>query len=457
MGGRRAGMVSAAATAAAAPPARGTPLSDLVPASVVALLVVALVIAVAVAHRRRRLPAIDRLSERSEHWTGLPGWAAVPLGVTTASLLIAVFGFYWDVSWHIDRGRDPGPFANPAHYFIIAGLAGIALAGLLSVVIGVDEPTTTSVQLRPEWHAPVGGVLLSVCGVIALAGFPLDDMWHRIFGQDVTLWGPTHIQMIGGASLATLAMWVLLEEGRRATPNTVHKTPLGRLATSDVLLGGAFLIGLSTLQGEFDYGVPQFRQLYHPVLIVLAAAIGLTAVRIRTGRRGSALLATLFFLALRGGLTLVIGPILGRSTLHFPLYLAEALVVEAVALVVPTKRQLTFGLWAGLGIGTIGLAAEWLWSHVWMPLPWHASLLPQGVMLPVVAGTAGGVLGGLIGRALTPDPADRQPIPKGAGALAGVAAVLCVALPLPMTAPDGLTADITLNPGPRPSTVTPVV
>src|SRR5437764_4620408 len=242
-------MVPAAATAAAAPPARGTPLSDLVPASVVALLVVALVIAVAVARRRRRLAALDRLSQQSERWTGLPGWAAVPLGVTTASLLIAVFGFYWDVSWHIDRGRDPGPFANPAHYFIIAGLAGIALAGILSVVIGVDEPTSTSVELRPDWHAPVGGLLLSICGVISLAGFPLGDVWHRIFGQDVTLWGPTHIQMIGGASLATLAMWALVTEGRRVAATRPaamrRRRPLvdPLLRSQDVLIGGAFLLG----------------------------------------------------------------------------------------------------------------------------------------------------------------------------------------------------------------------
>ena len=34
----------------------------------------------------------------------------------------------------------------------------------------------------------------------ALVGFPLDDGWHRLFGQDVTLWGPTHLMLIGGAS-----------------------------------------------------------------------------------------------------------------------------------------------------------------------------------------------------------------------------------------------------------------
>ena len=50
--------------------------------------------------------------------------------------------------------------------------------------------------------APVGGLLLFGCGAFALAGFPLDDLWHRMFGQDVTLWGPTHLVMINGAILA---------------------------------------------------------------------------------------------------------------------------------------------------------------------------------------------------------------------------------------------------------------
>ena len=50
-----------------------------------------------------------------------------------------------------------------------------------------------------------------------MIGFPLDDVWHRIFGQDVTLWGPTHVLMIGGASLAPIAAWLLLVEGRCAS------------------------------------------------------------------------------------------------------------------------------------------------------------------------------------------------------------------------------------------------
>src|SRR5213078_2395640 len=99
--------------------------------------------------------------------------------------------------------------------------------------------TATSVRLREGWHAPVGGLLLLLSGGVALAGFPLDDIWHRLFGQDVTLWGPTHIQMVAGASLATLALFDLLVEAVR----TSGRRP--RLQKPWwVLGGGAFLLGL---------------------------------------------------------------------------------------------------------------------------------------------------------------------------------------------------------------------
>ena len=47
-------------------------------------------------------------------------------------------------------------------------------------------------ELGDEFHA-------LAAAAFALIGFPLDDIWHRIFGQDVTLWGPTHLVLFGAA------------------------------------------------------------------------------------------------------------------------------------------------------------------------------------------------------------------------------------------------------------------
>ena len=47
---------------------------------------------------------------------------------------------YWDISLHIDQGRDAGPLANPAHYLILFGLFGIFAAGFLSMCIPKEKP-----------------------------------------------------------------------------------------------------------------------------------------------------------------------------------------------------------------------------------------------------------------------------------------------------------------------------
>src|SRR5687768_12358668 len=100
-----------------AAPAGGTAASEVIAASVVALIAIGAVVAVGIAHRRRQV--LSPLVTWVERRFGLPAWSAIPVVIAGVSLIIAVWGYYWDVSWHIDRGRDEGAFANPAHWFII--------------------------------------------------------------------------------------------------------------------------------------------------------------------------------------------------------------------------------------------------------------------------------------------------------------------------------------------------
>jgi hypothetical protein len=436
---------AAAAVQAAGEPAGGAATRDLVPAAVVASLLTAAALGLAAGHRAGRVTVLQRLAGRAERIVPVPGWAALPVLVALGSLLMAAFGFFWDVATHIDEGRDSGPFANVAHYPILFGLGGIALAGFIAALLGADARDRAALTVTPGWRVPLGGALLLLCGAVAMLGFPLDDVWHRIFGQDVTLWGPTHVLMIGGASLAPLAAWLLLVEGRRAagTPGPGRRV----LGAWEVQLAAATLIGLSSLQLEFGFGVPQFQLAFHPILIALAASIALVIARLRLGR-GGALLAVAAYLLVMTPLVLLVGPVLGRSFLHFPLYIAEALLVELAALAVRRDRPLALGVLSGGLIGTVGVAAEWAWSHAVMPLPWTASLFPEAALLALAAALAGGLIGGSVGRSLAGLPRAR-PAFVPAAALAVVVAVLAI----PMRTEPGppVTAAVALEeaaPGP---------
>src|SRR4051812_48285380 len=114
---------------AAAKPAGGAATGEVVGATAAAMVLTAAVLGLGMAHRSGRTKLLKVAAEHSAKISGLPTWAALPVGFASVSLLIALFGMYWDISLHIDQGRDQGPLANPAHYFILAGLFGIFIAG----------------------------------------------------------------------------------------------------------------------------------------------------------------------------------------------------------------------------------------------------------------------------------------------------------------------------------------
>ncbi|HEU4658095.1 MAG TPA: hypothetical protein VFR97_11235 [Capillimicrobium sp.] len=436
--------MSVFAAAAEAAPAGGAALDQVAIATGAATLVTLAMLFMAVGHRTGRVRWIGRLAAFGERVSGLPGWAVVPSTIVGISLLTALFGMYWDISLHIDRGRDEGPLANPAHYFILAGLFGVLFAAVAACALPLQRTGPSAVKIAPGWYAPVGGVLMFFCAAFALTGFPLDDVWHRLFGQDVTLWGPTHLMLIGGASLAVIATLVLQTEAHAARPTGPRSAVQRRMQWLRTgLLAGGLLLALSTFQAEFDFGVPQFRLMFHPLLLMLAAGVGLVVARIHMGR-GGALLAVASFVVIRGVLALIIGPVLGESTPHFPLYLVEALCVEAVAWRLGTDRPLRLGAISGVLIGTLGLAAEWAWSALWMPLEWPTELMGEALVVSLVVAIAAGTLGGWIGAAVTPS----VPRPRHAGRFAAVAfAVLLasIAFTLPTDNDTTLRASVELT------------
>ncbi|GAB2838033.1 hypothetical protein GCM10022221_41780 [Actinocorallia aurea] len=423
-------------------PAGGAALDQVFIASGAGVVFAVALLALGWGHRTGRLTALTKAAAVAGRngKLGIPGWAALPSMVSLVSLLTALLGMYWDISLHITRGRDEGPLANIAHYPILIGLFGIFAAGVLALVLPLREkPGPAPLRITRDWYVPAGGALVAGAGFYALLGFPLDDVWHRIFGQDVTLWGPTHLMLIGGAGLSLVGMMILEREGRAAgSPGNGVIAYIRRGS-----MAGGLLVGLSVFQAEFDFGVPQFRLVNQPFLIALAAGGALVVARLWVGR-GGALMAAAFYLLVRGGVSLLVGPVIGELTAAVPMYLAEALLVEVVALFL-IRRTYAFAIVSGLVIGTAGFAAEYAWTGVAYRLAWTPDLVPEGVAMAVAGGLAGAVLGVLLAEGL----AGRLPRPAVArGLFAGALLVIAggAANGLIATVPDDLSAHVEIAP-----------
>jgi hypothetical protein len=428
-------------------PAGGAAIGEVILATAIGAGLTAALLALVFLHRTRRTAVLTRIGNRLGTATGVPAWVALPTVLTTISLLVALLGMLWDISLHIGVGRDEGPLANPAHFLILFGLFGVFAGGVLACSMPLDEkPGPSAVRFIKGWDVPVGGILLTAAGFYALLGFPLDDVWHRLFGQDVTLWGPTHLMLITGAGLSIIGLLILEQEGHGGLSTDDGDRKVGRTTRfiRQASAMGGLLLGLSVYQGEYDFDVPQFRLVLEPLMIAGAAGLALVAARLFIGR-GGALAAAAFFLVVRGAIALIVGPAFGEILPTFPLYLGSAIVVELVALSVSlARRPLAFGAVAGAAIGTLGHATEWGWTQFTQTLSWNSDVLVEGTLMAIVGGVVGGLLGALLASGL------RRRLPRPAVArtvLVGSLVVLAAAVTngLLATVPDDLDATFAIE------------
>ena len=201
--------------------------------------------------------------------------------------------------------------------------------------------------------------------------------------------------MIGGAGFSTLSAIMLNHEGPRRWVMT--RRPAASVIKFVQYLGfGGVLIGLSVFQIEFDFGVPQFRQVFEPMLIAAAAALGMRRGphhagpgrgihRRPAGDRAARLVA------------LLVGPVFGAPINWFALYLGPAIVVELIALTPLIKRPVLFGAVSGLGVATIGLWLESLWIDAVYHYPWPMSIWPEALAMAVPVAILTGACGAMFG------------------------------------------------------------
>lgn len=426
----------------------GAALDQIIGISIATAIITAGLLWIGILHRTRRITWLGNLGDKVGAKMNRPAWVALPTLLFTSTIICAMFGFIWDVSLHIGKGRDSGPLANPAHYFILVGLFLLFIAGSMAIILPHEKPGPAAIKITRTWYAPVGGILMAACGLYALIGFPLDDVWHRIFGQDVTLWGPTHLMLIGGAGLSLVAVLLLEHEGRLASGTATDDSSLPTVLRYFAF--GGLVIGMSVFPVEYDFGIEQFRLVLHPMLVAAAAALALIAARITMGR-GAAIAAVLFALLIRGIVAVAVGPVLGAPYSWFALYLGPALVVELLALTPLIKRPIVFGAVAGAAIGTVGLWLESFWIDAVFMYPWPTSMWIETLLTAAPVAILMGMCGALLGIVLT-----GRPLPKRALSIGIIVATVltigaAVGNGLNISVPQNASAQITLTELPSPA------
>jgi len=179
------------------------------------------------------------------------------LWILLAAKALAGIGVGWDIRWHVVIGRDS--FWIAPH---VMTYAGVAVASIVSFGVLAMETAAARRGQAPRDSLRIAGLVgsrgyhLAWWGIaLTILAAPIDDLWHRLFGIDVTLWSPPHLLGLAGAQINSLACLLIAREvyavGSRARQ--------AALAVSGLLLFSGFQTAVDpSLRTAFLHGGVRF-------------------------------------------------------------------------------------------------------------------------------------------------------------------------------------------------------
>ena len=350
--------------------------------------------------------------------------------------LVGAWGLTWDIQWHLRIGRDS--FWIAPHVMMYAGVTAgfIVTFGVLALETwrargGRPRPGT----IRVAGLVGTRGFHLAAWGVaLVILAAPIDDLWHRLFGLDITLWSPPHLLGLLGTAINTIGTLLAAIE--------VYP-PRNRLRWVALLLGGALLYGGTRVVLEpawltaYNHGGIAFHTfamlgaLVLPIALVPAARllgprwapIALVAVSLAISMTGEQIARAGF--ALVQPVSVIAEEIAKDPTsaiaqaaeiraktrgAEAPMWLRLLLPLASAAVlaVFDVRRRPAL---AGAAYG-IALVALYGWSIGRSPA--FAPLVPSAVetLAALVVAAAGGLLGGMAGRWLANALGSGAPRPR---------------------------------------------
>ncbi|HET8999665.1 MAG TPA: hypothetical protein VFP86_08475, partial [bacterium] len=225
---------------------------------------------------------------------------------------------------------------------------------------------------------------------------PLDDLWHRLFGVDITLWGPMHLVGILGLTLASfgglVSAWL-----ERGVARSARRSALFGDVT---LFFGAALLGWTVLVlAEYEFNVPQFSTVFHPILLGGLSSFVLVLVSRLRARPWGATLVTVAFTVFRVAIAIWLMTASRLDLAGFSRPLIPLLVPSGITADLLAKRHAP-GWLAGPTTGLVTIvvnlavvrAADGI---IWTTTTIGAALVPA-LLLAAVAGWAGAAVAGVL-------------------------------------------------------------
>ncbi len=190
---------------------------------------------------------------------------------------LKLFGSGWDTSWHFKYFFDtfsPPHNINTIGFVLAWGLVFYHWGGteyaqrwaarLPPSLQGFTRKWILVERLGPNRHMDMGSLWVTTIGLLVfLIAAPLDQIWHRVFGLDLTTWSPTHLGLFAGTEIAILGVLLgLYRQGR-----TAQRGSFGSIAS--VLFGGFLLEAFLFACGQQEYGYITLYALNHPEYVTL--------------------------------------------------------------------------------------------------------------------------------------------------------------------------------------------
>jgi hypothetical protein len=298
----------------------------------------------------------------------------------SVGVVLQAVGFFWDLSWHRDFGRESS--FSPPHIVVLAGLF---IGGVVAVWRVWRTPSAA-------YRHPLGGGRLLLAGVVCeILGLGWDDLWHRLFGLDLDagLWSPPHLMVILGVWIqAAGCVTAALSDEPRARPGAAY------------LAAGALLASVAPIFGPIEY-MPSHRDPFlYPILMAFVAAFVLFAGRAAVNQPSGCTIIAVLYSLVRGvpGLLLWLS---GSMVSGYPTPLVVPAVLADWILNRPASSSRGTAILAG---GVFGLLpflewplVNWVASHQWPVYHWPIDVPLLALIPAALAGISGGLLGRLTG------------------------------------------------------------